>query len=107
MRSYLAVLERIGELAPAFVYPGHHQPLEDAARRAAEIREHHRIRLDAHVEALRAGAVTPYEVSLQVWGNGLGSHETRFALVEAISHLVRLEGLGRAEEAAPGRWRPL
>lgn len=32
-------------------------------------------------------------------------HELRFALREAISHLVRLAGLGRAAEAAPGHWQ--
>jgi glyoxylase-like metal-dependent hydrolase (beta-lactamase superfamily II) len=107
LARYLATLGRIAELRPALVYAGHHGTIDDAAGRAREIQEHHRVRLDIHHEALRDGAVTPYEVSVRVWGNELGRHEKRFALVEAISHLVRLKRLGRAEELAAGRWRPL
>lgn len=107
LARYLATLRRIADLRPVLVYPGHYEPLEDAAGRAAEIEEHHRARLDVHQEALATGAVTPYEVSKRVWGAELGRHERRFALVEAISHLVRLAGLGRAEEISVGRWRAL
>jgi hypothetical protein len=79
--------------------------IEDAAGRAVEIAEHHRFRLDQHEEALRAGAVTAFDCVLRIWGEELGLHERRFALVESISHLVRLAELGRAEEVATGRWR--
>jgi glyoxylase-like metal-dependent hydrolase (beta-lactamase superfamily II) len=103
---YLETLERIAELAPTVVYPGHKRPLEDPAARAAEIRDHHAGRLDVHLNALRRGAETPYEVGCHVWGTELGFHERRFALVEAISHLERLGAEGRAVEAATGRWRP-
>jgi hypothetical protein len=42
-----------------------------------------------------------------VWAaEGLGFHEQRFALVEAISHLERLEALGRARQDQPARWSP-
>jgi glyoxylase-like metal-dependent hydrolase (beta-lactamase superfamily II) len=102
---YFDTLERISGLDPAVVYPGHKQVIEDAPTRAAEIREHHHLRLDAHEEALRSGAVTPYDCARRIWGDVLGRHERRFALVEAISHLVRLAVLGRAEEVEPGRWR--
>jgi hypothetical protein len=32
-------------------------------------------------------------------------HEQRFALGEALAHLVRLRAVGRAGEYEPGRWR--
>jgi glyoxylase-like metal-dependent hydrolase (beta-lactamase superfamily II) len=102
---YLETLRRIGELRPAAVYPGHRRVIEDPAGRAAEIAEHHRVRIDVHEEALRDGAATPYDCVLYVWGEDLGLHERRFALVESISHLVRLAELGRAEEVETGRWR--
>jgi hypothetical protein len=79
--------------------------IDDAPGRAAEIADHHRIRLDQHEQALRNGAVNAYDCVLHVWGDELGLHERRFALVESISHLVRLAELGRAEETEPGRWR--
>jgi glyoxylase-like metal-dependent hydrolase (beta-lactamase superfamily II) len=102
---YLQTLRRIQELGPAVVYPGHRRVIEDPRGRAAEIAEHHRVRLDVHEEALRGGGATPYDCVLYVWGEELGLHERRFALVEAISHLVRLAELGRAEEVETGRWR--
>jgi glyoxylase-like metal-dependent hydrolase (beta-lactamase superfamily II) len=103
---YLESLARIEELAPIVVYPGHRRVIDDPPARAAEIRAHHALRLDVHLEALRLGAETPYEVGFHVWGDGLGLHEQRFALAEAISHLERLELEGRAAEIAPARWRP-
>jgi hypothetical protein len=33
-------------------------------------------------------------------------HEQRFALGEALAHLVRLRAVGRADEPEPGRWTP-
>lgn len=102
---YLETLRRIEELRPAVVYPGHRGPIGDAAGRAAEIRAHHAERLDVHEQALLGGAETAYEVGQAVWGDGLGLHERRFALAEAISHLERLQVEGRAVEHAPARWR--
>ena len=102
---YLGTLARIGDLSPACVFPGHKRLVEEPVVRAAEIAAHHAVRLDVHLEALRLGSATAYDVGLHVWGGGLGFHEKRFALVEAISHLERLAVEGRAEETAPARWR--
>jgi glyoxylase-like metal-dependent hydrolase (beta-lactamase superfamily II) len=102
--DYLATLDRLAQLAPRIVYPGHRRVIEDVPRRAAEIRDHHAVRLDEFERALRAGATTTYELSRSIWGD-LGPHERRFAVGEAFAHLVRLERLGRAKEVATGRWR--
>ena len=69
-----------------------------------ETRAHHDARLDATEAALRAGAETPFEVSMGLWGAYLGMHEQRFALAEALAHLVRLAPSG-GDRAEPGRWR--
>jgi glyoxylase-like metal-dependent hydrolase (beta-lactamase superfamily II) len=102
---YLETLSRIEDLRPVLVYPGHRQVIDDPAGRAAEIRVHHAERLDQHVEALRDGAQTAYEVGVRLWGGELGLHERRFALAESLAHLERLELEGRAEQVEPGRWR--
>jgi glyoxylase-like metal-dependent hydrolase (beta-lactamase superfamily II) len=104
---YLSTLDRLQQLAPAVVYPGHGPVIGDARGRAAEIRRHHDDRLDVAHDALRGGAVTTYEVSQLIWPGELSLHEQRFALVEAISHLERLCVLGRARELEAGRWAPL
>jgi glyoxylase-like metal-dependent hydrolase (beta-lactamase superfamily II) len=103
--AYLRTLGEVERLAPARVFPGHGPLIGDATRRAAEIREHHAERLDAHVAALRTGASSAYDVAGVVWAqDGLGFHEQRFALVEALSHLERLEADGRAEQIEAARW---
>jgi glyoxylase-like metal-dependent hydrolase (beta-lactamase superfamily II) len=105
--SYLRSLAELERLAPAVVHPGHGPAVRDVPGRVAEIREHHRERLDAHLAALHAGASSAYAVAQIVWADdGLGFHEQRFALVEAVSHLERLEGEGRARQADNGGWQP-
>ena len=98
--------QRIEELAPSVVYPGHRGVIERAPARAQEIAMHHAERLDEHERALHAGARSAYEVAQHVFGGRLGFHEQRFALAEALAHLERLERLGRAVQDEPHRWRP-
>ncbi|MFL6043205.1 MAG: MBL fold metallo-hydrolase [Gaiellales bacterium] len=105
--AYLHSLGRIDGLAATTVFPGHGPVIGDPARRTGEIRAHHAERLDDHQQALRDGARSAHEVAGIVWAaDGLGFHEQRFALVEAISHLERLEALGRARQEQPARWSP-
>jgi glyoxylase-like metal-dependent hydrolase (beta-lactamase superfamily II) len=103
---YLVSLERLAQLRPAVVYPGHRRVLDDVPRRAAELREHHRERLEAVERLLRDGGTTAWEVALGLWGAELGYHERRFALAESVSHLERLEAEGRAAQVEPARWAP-
>jgi len=103
--DFLTALARLEQLAPRIIYPGHRDLIENAAERAAETLAHHDARLDRTVEVLRTGAQTPYEVSMGLWPKHLGMHERRFALAEALAHLIRLGTVGRAVELEPGRWR--
>jgi glyoxylase-like metal-dependent hydrolase (beta-lactamase superfamily II) len=103
---YLATLERIRTIRPAIVYPGHRRPIDDPAGRAAEIREHHAVRLDLTEAALRAGARTGHDVAVYIWGEELATNERLFALLEALSHLEHLERAGRARRD-DGTWTPV
>jgi glyoxylase-like metal-dependent hydrolase (beta-lactamase superfamily II) len=94
--DYLASLERTIELAPRIVYPGHGEPIEDAAARARELIEHHRGRLDETEAALTDDERTAYEISLSVFGADLSATQRRFAVAETLSHLERLVREGRA-----------
>jgi glyoxylase-like metal-dependent hydrolase (beta-lactamase superfamily II) len=94
--DYLASLERTIELAPRVVYPGHGEPIDDAPRRALELIEHHRIRLDDHAAALSKEPRTAYEISLEVFGRELTPTQRRFAVAETLSHLERLVREDRA-----------
>jgi glyoxylase-like metal-dependent hydrolase (beta-lactamase superfamily II) len=108
--DYLASLERTIELAPRIVYPGHGEPIHDAATRARELIEHHRARLDEHTAALSTEPHTAYEISLHVFGRELAPTQRRFAVAETLSHLEWLVLEGRAArsgdaEAPTGRRR--
>jgi glyoxylase-like metal-dependent hydrolase (beta-lactamase superfamily II) len=105
--AYLASLDAIDRMAPSLVLPGHGPPIADPARRTREIRAHHRERLAITEAALEAGADSAYAVAQRVWAQeGLGFHEQRFALVEALAHLERLHAEGRARVTGRGRWAP-
>jgi glyoxylase-like metal-dependent hydrolase (beta-lactamase superfamily II) len=94
--DYLASLKRTIELAPRIVYPGHGEPIDDAAGRARELIEHHRVRLDDHAAVLSNEPRTAYEISLLVFGRELTPTQRRFAVAETLSHLERLVREGRA-----------
>jgi glyoxylase-like metal-dependent hydrolase (beta-lactamase superfamily II) len=101
--DYLASLERTIELAPRIVYPGHGDPIDDAASRAHELIAHHRRRLDETAAALLDGLRTAYEVSLSLFGQELGPTQRRFAVAETLSHLERLVREGRASRSGDGQ----
>jgi glyoxylase-like metal-dependent hydrolase (beta-lactamase superfamily II) len=94
--DYLASLERTAELGLRVVYPGHGEPIEDPAKRAQEIIEHHRRRLDDVAAALGTEPRSGFEISHAVFGDELSPQQRRFAVAEALSHLERLVREGRA-----------
>jgi glyoxylase-like metal-dependent hydrolase (beta-lactamase superfamily II) len=97
--DYLRSLERTIELAPRIVYPGHGEPIRDAAGRAEELLEHHGRRLDETSALLNSRGLTPYEISLRLFGDNLSPTQRRFAVAETLSHLERLVRAGRAARA--------
>ena len=95
--DYLASLRRTIELAPRIVYPGHGEPIEEAAERSLELLEHHRVRLDETAAALSGTEQrSAYDVSLALFGRELAPTQRRFAVAETLSHLERLVREGRS-----------
>jgi glyoxylase-like metal-dependent hydrolase (beta-lactamase superfamily II) len=94
--DFLASLERTIELAPRLALPGHGEPIHDPVRRAHELIEHHRERLDATEAALGDEPRSGYEVSFDLFGSDLKPAARRFAVAETLSHLERLVLEGRA-----------
>lgn len=98
--DYLDSLRRTVDLGPRVVYPGHGEPIRDAAARASELVEHHRVRLAAAEAALGPEPRTGFEISFDLFGATLSSGARRFAVAETLSHLERLRREGRAERAS-------
>jgi glyoxylase-like metal-dependent hydrolase (beta-lactamase superfamily II) len=99
LAAYLATLDDIVAMAPRVVLPGHGEPVADPAGRARETRAHHRDRLDAAAAALGRAPRTAYDVSRALWPDDLDPGRRSFAVAEALAHLRRLVGEGRAEAA--------
>ena len=100
--DYLAALDRTIELDPEIALPGHGDPIGDPAGRARELKEHHRVRLEEAVAALRVEPQTGYELSFALFGNELSPSGRRFAIAETLSHYERLvhEGAARKDGGA-------
>jgi glyoxylase-like metal-dependent hydrolase (beta-lactamase superfamily II) len=94
--DYLEALERTAALAPRIALPGHGDPIEDPVARARELQEHHRLRLEETVAALRTEPQTGYELSFALFGADLKPAGRRFAVAETLSHLERLVRAGAA-----------
>jgi glyoxylase-like metal-dependent hydrolase (beta-lactamase superfamily II) len=95
-------LRRIEELAPRMTFPGHGEPIVDAAARAREITAHHAERLECAEAALAAEPRNAYDVSLRLFESDLSPTQRRFALAESLAHLERLVFDGRAARAEGG-----
>ena len=100
--DYLGALARTIELAPRIALPGHGDPIDDPARRARELQEHHRARLEETVTALSSGPQTGYELSFPLFGDDLKPASRRFAVAESLSHAERLVHEGAACRAEDG-----
>jgi glyoxylase-like metal-dependent hydrolase (beta-lactamase superfamily II) len=102
--DYLASLERLVQLGPAVVLPGHEDVIDDPSRRAGEIAGHHAGRLGSVAAAVGDRPLNAYEASLSVFP-GAGEPISRlFAFFETLSHLEYLALRGRLErvDAADG-----
>jgi glyoxylase-like metal-dependent hydrolase (beta-lactamase superfamily II) len=98
LRSYLASLDKLERLGVSVALPGHRAVIHDVPGRVREIREHHRVRLQACWDAAGDGC-TAYEVCLQVFPRLQNVDDVRMALVETLAHLEYLAVEGRLERS--------
>jgi len=104
LSRYLASLERLRELGPFALLPGHGQPLEDGQAKVAEYLAHRAMREQQIVAALIVGAATVDELVARLYAETPAALHPRAAR-NVRAHLERLAELGRAREE-DGRWRP-
>ncbi|ALG75103.1 metallo-beta-lactamase [Azospirillum thiophilum] len=102
LADYLASLAGWSALpAETLVLPSHGRPFRGLHARAGELARHHAERL-AEIEALCATPQTAAAVTRALFPRPLDTHQTVFALGEAVAHLNHLIAKGRLERRAAG-----
>jgi glyoxylase-like metal-dependent hydrolase (beta-lactamase superfamily II) len=97
MGSYLASLQKVGDLAPDLVLPGHGDLFRDGAARARAIEVGKRRRIDRVRELVEAKERTVAELTDLMFRPGLTSSQLHFAMAEVLAYLAYLDARGQAE----------
>jgi glyoxylase-like metal-dependent hydrolase (beta-lactamase superfamily II) len=92
--QYLDGLERIEELAPQLVLPGHGRPFSDGARRARAIITAKERRMAQTLQAIEDEALTVRQVTERVYAQATLSYQLRMAVAEALAQLACLRKRG-------------
>jgi glyoxylase-like metal-dependent hydrolase (beta-lactamase superfamily II) len=102
--AYIRSLDRLAGLDPRILFPGHWDPVTDAAAKIAEYRAH-RLEREAQIrEELSRGAGTARELTVRVYGKELGDELTAAAEMTLRAHLQKLvdEGAVRIRASRGG-----
>jgi glyoxylase-like metal-dependent hydrolase (beta-lactamase superfamily II) len=102
MGSYLASLERLAELHPARILPGHGDPVTDPVERLGEYHRH-RLEREKQIEsAVREGATSVSDIRERVYGE-LPAGLDWAAEASIRAHLKHLEECGERLPSLEGR----
>lgn len=98
--GFLLSLERLRDLGPLFVAPGHGEPFEDLAARCVQLLGHHAARLDRISNFLdgRTEPMTAYQIANEALGSRPKTFATWLLMSQTIGYLEHLVAQGRAEE---------
>lgn len=99
--EFLESLEKIEDLDPRMVLPGHGRPFLEGADRARVIARHHDRRLGNILQVIRHEPRSASDIVDEVFGSSLLHFERRLALGEALAHLAYLRKRGEIERIEP------
>lgn len=104
--DFLGAQRNARDLPVSRVLPAHGEPFDDLAGRVDQVLEHHRLRLDATVDAIGPGGRHAYTIARILFPKLRSAHDERFALAETLAHLRHLERGGRVRMSAddPALW---
>ena len=88
--EFLESLEKVEDLDPQMVLPGHGRPFLEGAERARIIARHHDRRLGNILQVIRREPRSASDIVDEVFGSELLHFERRLALGEALAHLAYL-----------------
>ncbi|MCA1704488.1 MAG: MBL fold metallo-hydrolase [Actinobacteria bacterium] len=94
---FLDSLQRVEQLDPDLVLPGHGRPFDEGAERARVVERHHDRRLGAILQVVRKEPHTATEITDEIFGSTLLNFQRRLALGEALAHLTYLLKRGEVE----------
>jgi glyoxylase-like metal-dependent hydrolase (beta-lactamase superfamily II) len=100
--EFLQSLEKVEQLGPDLVLPGHGRPFEDGAERARVVMRHHDRRLGAILQVIRREPATAQQITEAIFGADLIDFAHRLALGEALAHLAYLRRRGEIERIEVG-----
>ena len=99
MAAYFRSLERLLELRPAILFPGHWDPVEDPMAKLEEYRSHRLDRERQVLAALEQGTAGAAELTRRVYGAEVSGEELlRAAEMTLRAHLGKLVAEGRVSE---------
>jgi len=108
LADYLASLKKVAALPARLALPSHGDPFSDLPGRVRQIEQHHEVRLNLMLDAIRAGDKNAYQVAASVpWTDSaisiteLDAVSKFFALAETSAHLELLVSRGRVSKAQP------
>lgn len=91
LKQYLASLDKIDNLNPKIIFPGHQEIIYNPHERIEQIKEHHNNRLAALSSLIINNPMTPYKISKVHFGEDLNEINSIMALSEVLGHLLYLE----------------
>jgi glyoxylase-like metal-dependent hydrolase (beta-lactamase superfamily II) len=100
MAAYLRSLERVAELEPRMIFPGHWDPVMEASAKIAEYREHRLARERQVLEEVRERAGSAEELTRRIYVREVGDSEPLLGAAEMTlrAHLRKLVDEGRVSE---------
>jgi glyoxylase-like metal-dependent hydrolase (beta-lactamase superfamily II) len=88
--AYLRSLERLAALSPRMLFPGHWDPVTDAAAKIEEYRTHRLAREGQILAEIKRGRGTAEELTRRVYGTELGGELMVAAEMTLRAHLKKL-----------------
>ena len=84
-------MDRINELEPEIIFPGHQDVIYNPQERINQIKDHHDKRLAEILKVIKDKPMTPYRISKIHFGEDLDEINSFLALSEVLGHLLYLE----------------
>jgi len=98
LKHYLASLDKIDDLSPKIIFPGHQEIIYNPHERILQIKEHHKNRLAEISSVIKDNPITAYKLSQIHFGEDLDEMNSYMALSEVLGHLLYLQAQDKVKK---------